>query len=319
MPYHKNSTSLFVKKQSAVGTPADPAASDALAVLDLTADSEVSTSERRYAGVESREVETDIEDVLRSFTFSSLFPSSGGVAGSSPVLFSLFEAFGGAQVATATTAEATNAVPSFEAFTIEHIKHNTASGHKVARSTDVRGQTDLEIEIGKRAIFNSTIKGNYLESVQDNAYPTADYANQKTAIAQRVLAGNIAIAQLQPLGKSAVTAKNVCFGKLTASNFFGFDLERFLLSCAEGHELSPTAGEVKISIREEDAGVDYNPEEHLGDYHSFELVWGNVAGKTQRVFFNRLQLIDFGQTELGPWAGQDLTFKCLGYSSAKLL
>ena len=134
----------------------------------------------------------------------------------------------------------------------------------------------------------------------------------------RVTKDSLLTVNLQPFGEAAVPNFNICFGKIEVSNFFGFDLARYKHSCAEGHALKAVPGEVKITILEQDAGyAPYEPENHWNAHHSFLIEWGGAAGSRQSVALSDMQLTGISDTSLGPWRGQELTFKNNGISSAK--
>lgn len=316
--YNAKSHTLFGKIQAATGTPATLGDTDAIAALNLTQNVSTTTEEYIYAGLLSREVETDITDQTREISFEAFFPSAGGVAGTDATLWNFFEACGAGHVLSAgVSSESTNAVPSADVMTFEYYKHNTAGTHKKVIMSDASGIIDLSMEIGKRAMFSCKFQGNYAESIQEGAGRVADFGSQKENVAMRITKDTLVTVKLQPLatGEPAVNNFNICFGSLTSTNHFGFSLERYLLSCEEGFSTDPVAGEVKLIILEDDADATYNPEDHWLGHHSLEVVWGGGAGKEQRVFFEDLQLKDIQDTTLGAWRGQELTFSNVKSSS----
>ena len=314
--YNAKSSTLFGAIQTLPAVPEVLSDTDALAALNLTQAPSTQVDEYVYAGLLSRGKETDIIDQSREVSFETFFPSAGGVAGTDNVLFALFEAMGAGHVLTpGISVESTNAQPSADVVTLEYYKHSSAGDHKKVVMSDSSGTTDLEIEIGKRARFQSKFLGNYAVSVQEIAGRVADFGAQKSNLAMRVTKDTLVTVKLQPLGEAAVVNKNICFGKLMSSNHFGFTLERYLLSCEEGYAIDPVAGEVKLIIIEEDASYPYNPENYLLAHHSLEIVWGGGVGAEQRVAFSDLQLTDIQDTTLGPWRAQELTFSNSGSSS----
>ena len=315
--YNAKSSILFGKVQTVLGTPEVLADADAIAALNLDQNLDVTTEDYVYAGVLSRAKETDITDQVRTIDFEAFFPSAGGVAGTDNKLWDFFEACGaGHTIVALTSATSTNSVPSADVLTIEYYKPSTVGDFKKAVISDASGVVDFTMEIGKRAMFKSSFRGNYLESVQEAAGRVADFGTQKANIAARVIKDNLITVKLQVTGEAAVANFNICFGKLEIGNFFGFTLERYLLSCIEGHAVDPEAGDVKLTILEDDAGATYDPEEHWADHHSLIIEWGGAAGSIQEVSLTDIQLIDIQDTTLGPWRGQELSFNNIGHSSA---
>lgn len=314
--YNAKSQTLFGDVQTVAGTPEVLGDTDAIATMGVTQTANISTEDYVYDGVLSREKVTDIVDKTREVSFETFFPSAGGTAGTDNKLWDLFEGAGAGHTLVAlTSAESSNATVSADVITLEYYKHSNAGDHKKVIISDASGTIDLAIEIGKRAKFSCKYLGNHAISVQEVAGRVADFGTQKSNIAMRVTKDTITTVKLQPIGGAAVANGNICFGKLDSTNHFGFSLERYLLSCLEGYTVDPEAGEVKLTILEEDATATYNPETHLLDYHTLELVWGGGAGLEQRVYFDNLQLTDVQDTTLGAWRGQELTFSNSGTSS----
>lgn len=317
MRYTQASASIFGAIQTAVGSPATIAGTDVLAALDLSSSPDIQTEEHKFAGPSSREVETSITDKIRTAEFSVFMPAAGA-AGTTSTLFTWFEAFGMSEVISAgVSAESTNTPPSDEVLTLEYRKHPVTGNDKIVTISDARGQVDFEAEIGHRAMFKLAIRGEYQEAA-DGAGLTHDFGTQKTLIAQRVLTDNIVKAKLQPIGGAAQADKNICFGKLNITNMGGYDLARYQDSCETSHGLLPVPGELKLIVTEDEAGAIYNPETFLNEHHSFELEWGTVAGSIQNVTISDAQLVTITDTELGPWAAQELTFKIVGSTSVKI-
>ena len=295
------------------------AATDALAVTDLVMSPDYSTEEYKYAGENPRDVEVALVDSSRSFSFNSFFPSVAA-SGDVPKLWELFEAFGASSIQeVGVKATSTNSTESTDDATIVMYKHSTSDTHKKVISEGARGTTDLTIELGKRAMFKCELKGSYTKHVAvaaaDKVEP--DYATQKAGIAPRVLTDNISTLKLQPTGEAAVDNNNVCFGKLEASNVYGFDLAREQTSCVDGYSLVAKESEVKLLIKEGDVGEGYNPEDFIEKHHSFELIWGTADHK-QTVRFTDLILKTISPSTLGPWAGYELVFSAIGTAAVEV-
>lgn len=75
-------------------------------------------------------------------------------------------------------------------------------------------------------------------------------ANTFTYLMNAVPAANAVITATLSKGPAA---KNFCFGKVSASNFFGRELSRYVLGCEEGYRTPPVPSDVSITMIENKA------------------------------------------------------------------
>ena len=315
--FHEKAVALFGKKQTAQGTPEALAGTDAIAALELDWKETQQTSEYEYAGdALSRDVETDIEDVYVELSFGTFMPVSN-TAGQAPALAVFAEACGAATVTTASSVELTNAQAS-NAIMTQEFRRSSAdiATQKTYKIMDAVGTVDLEVEVGKKAQIKFNFMGNRVDAPSQETALTSDFGNQKTYIAARPQAANISISEIGTVDTVGST-KNICFHKLAASNFFGFNYDRVLLGCFEDFSKGAVANDFTVTVLEDAANNNFDPYQHRGENFSFTLGWGTGAGKDITIYFAKAQLVDIQPTTVGTWAGLDLTFKNRDISSIK--
>lgn len=309
--FYAKSTTLLGEKQVDIGTPAVPTGDDALAVTDLEVSEDFSTKDYVFAGKVSRDVVTEITDKTRSITYNAFFPAYGT---SAPVIYNLLEASGASVIVGSTPLiKATNSIESCDVATLYFLNHQLCVGSskdKTRKLTDAGALVDLTAEMNNRVQLKFSWQGNY-SLPEDTPQQNIDYGEQKQYLAPQITRSNLIKARLQPEG-SIVSDKNICFQKVEVTNFFGSALERFRLSCEDGYARTSEAGEVKITLLEEDMAAEYNPEANLSKNHDFILEWG--VSHQQGIHFDKMQLINISRTEIGSLSGLELTFKNRGYS-----
>lgn len=353
--YAKKAQILFKKKQVSAGTPianASIVAADAVAVFNSDFATNLENETFQYSGDElDRDEGVTITDKYSEVSAETFIPA-GGVQAGAPSdttfpLAHLFTSAGGAITYSGTAATAqvkvSNATASNDLLTvvIAKVSQDRATKQKNYKFYDCRAQLDLDIQVGSRAKLKWTLKGNPVDAL-GQAYPeeidkvTPTYGTQKTVIAPVVKLATIQQAELVRFGSLGYTTgttdlpaafsgtvKNICFSKLSAPNFFGFDYSRFLTGCEEGFAKSAVATDVTLTILEDAPDATWNPDASytgsgtamLEGFFALALYWGTVQGQKQYVEFSKLQLMDVKNADISGYSGKDLVFKNTGTSS----
>jgi hypothetical protein len=106
---------------------------------------------------------------------------------------------------------------------------------------------------------------------------------------------------------------NICIDKLNASNMFGWDYQRFMLSCDNGWSRGVVASDVNTTILEDKADVDYNPYEYIGYDHYAYITWGDASRNREiTLYWNKLTLNKPSFGSIANYTGQDLAFRNTG-------
>lgn len=111
--------------------------------------------------------------------------------------------------------------------------------------------------------------------------------------------------------------KNVGFDKLSAPNLTGLEYTRFLSTYGDGWSKNAVPSDVTITISEEQANADYNPDKSLEKPHSLYLKWASGSGSVL-ISFEKLQLVKVTNSKVANFSGQDLAFRNIGNTSITL-
>ena len=110
-------------------------------------------------------------------------------------------------------------------------------------------------------------------------------------------------------------ATDICINSLTASNFFGFDFQRFLTSCQEGWAKGAIATDVAVTIVEDQVGgTAFNPDANISKYFALAVKWGTGAGNYITYKWNKVQVASVKETKVAQYMGRDIGLKNTGNS-----
>ena len=105
----------------------------------------------------------------------------------------------------------------------------------------------------------------------------------------------------------------------TFANFFGFDYTRYLVTGIEGFSKKAIPTDVSVVMLEDEVGgTDFNPEANITKFFEFTLKWGTGAGNYTTLFYEKLQLINSKDTEIGSFQAKEVSFRNTGISSITL-
>jgi len=100
------------------------------------------------------------------------------------------------------------------------------------------------------------------------------------------------------------------------ANFFGFDYQRYLMTSQEGFSKKAVPTDVSITVLEDETGgTDFNPEANIEKFFELDLKWGTGAGKYVALHYDKVQLVDSKDAEIGSFFGKDLSMRNTGNSS----
>ena len=335
--FHERAILVYAKTQSAEGTPATIATTDAVAALEVNYSDEIATEDHAYVGDElDRDTLTSVTDRHSKVDFSTLMPlldvtepfatTPETLLGVTP----LIQACGGYATDTATvdgtdtilTVNFTNdtVLNSFATLEVRRSSADEPTYQRKHQLVDCRGQMNLEIELGKRSMLGFNFMGNFVDPSRV-AQVVPNFGVQKTRIAPVPRKANILQAELVDIGSAftGIGTKTFCFSKLSAPNFFGFDYSRFILSCLEGFSKGAVTTDVVLTrlIDTPDTGV-FMPENNLEGLFKLRVVLGTEDVDTITVDFTKLELVNYANTNVGTYAAQDITFKNRGTSELEI-
>jgi hypothetical protein len=325
--YSEKNKLLFGAVQSVIGTPVACAGTDVFAATELTYSDELTTEESVYVGNElERDTHTSITDSYCQISLTTMLPVVGPVGSGQAATLDNFpmtrflEACGGKGAALVgideeaglhfTNSEISNSYLSLE---FRRGSPDDPGQQNLYGAFDMRGTVDLELEIGKRPLLKFNYMGNCNLPERETEL-TPDYSNQKTLVSPVPRMGNIIHAELVADGGSfsGTPVKNFCFSKILASNLFGFDYTRRLLSCNEGFSKTAVTTDLTITVAENRADDAFNPEHIRGQYFKLKVSFGLAGGYVSTFEWSRIQLIGHPATEIGNDAAKDLAFKNVG-------
>lgn len=289
--FHQKSVSLFAKKQTAMGTPATPISTDAIAATKLTHTQNYETSTEEYLGdPASRTAIVSILDVSETVEVET--PISLAAVGTAPVYTSLLEACGVNALLVADAPTASPPVSGSCTYSNSSINNTyttlqfrrrttTIATEKTYVLSDCRGTLDIILEVNKRPLFVFKLTGNRADPTQQPAL-AASYGNQvvQASLLPVFKNGNIAASQILFGGKQ------VCLTKFTAQNFFGIDLQRYSLICQKGQQTDTLTPEYTIEYIEQDVSAATIADESLASSSTnvpLSITIGTVVGKRLKI------------------------------------
>ncbi len=317
-----------------------------MAVLNLNFIVNFESESYQYVGDElSREERTVIKDTLANFDFETFIPKMSTIASTNPTIDEVpyphwFEACGlGVILSTdgSGTVEYTNSVASNARLTVE-IRRTSQDDPTIQKTyvlADVWGSPDLDVTIATKGRFKWNMMGNFVD-VYDKPRMDPDdltFRSQKSHIAANLSRRTIRTAQLSLwTGLDNVDpptfvdqSKTVCFDKLSAPNFSGFNYNRYLMSCEEDWSKGAVPTDISLNILEDKDEALYNPYDHVEGYHSLWLAFSPDTGLHEAVtiFFEKMQLTGIPPSKIAQYAAQDLKFRNIGtvsitFSAAEL-
>lgn len=115
--------------------------------------------------------------------------------------------------------------------------------------------------------------------------------------------------------RTAHVIKTMCVNSFNAANFFGFDYQRFLLTCQEGFTKGATPTDVSVVMLEDEVGgTDFDPEANIEKFFEVIIKYGTGAGKFVTIQMDRLQVSDVKDAKVASYQGKDVTFRNIGNS-----
>lgn len=194
------------------------------------------------------------------------------------------------------------------------------STEKTVVLKDVRSTIDLNIAIGERPMVKVNAHGN-IDTTTDETSFTYDIVSQKTAVADVTTSANLVNASITPTG-TATYNNNVCFQKLSISNFDGFTHTRTQTGCGNFWLPEATAYDFTMTILEDSATADgennFNPVESINKEFTVVVKQGTESGKRFTITLTQCTLKGFKNTTSGNIATQDLTFSMSGRATLLL-
>jgi len=303
---------------------------NALAALNLNYSTELTSESHTYIGDElSRDEETIITDKFAKFDCEVFLPKLGTILGADPTedevpITDWFQSSGMAVVlstggqgyATLTNSQTTNDYLTIE---VRRSSPDIAT-EKAFVMTDCRGMIDFDGTVGTRAKLKFNYMGN-LDAVVQKTKIIADFEGQKAGHASSINSKTVTLSNLEvyeDANEPAVGLTNFCFDKVIAPNADGFEYDRYQLSCNDGWSKGATPTDVTATILEDEAGADYNPDNHLEDNHVLTVRYGSGAGEVVELTWHKLQLANVVNSTVAKYSGQDLSFRNVGTFDIKL-
>lgn len=304
---------------------------NAIPVLDLDPSTEVDTESFQYTGDEtSREETTSVKDIYMKLSFSHFLPKRGTIAGNDPVLSEipladLFQAVGfGIILSTGSGGywTASNAVSTNTFLSISLRKSSSAmpTTQKEVLLTDVRGLIDIDFSVGTKPKLKYNLQGNR-STISDKFSIVHNFTTLTTNISPSLRQDTIGLSELVLYSSESepniVGTTNFCFNKLTANNATGYEFNRLLLACLGGWSRGALASDVVVSIKEEEASANYNPDSHYEENHKLVIRYGkesalSTVGDRVEITFTKLQLQKTSSALVADYTGQDLNFRNVG-------
>jgi len=300
---------------------------NALAVLNLNYATELTTQAFQYTGDElSRDEDTVVTDKFAKFDCEVFIPSLGTIAGADPVLSEVpmvdwFTSSGMAVLLSTGSlgkATITNSVASNSFLTIEvrRSSPDLTLQQKTFVMTDARGLMDLDATVGTRGKLKLNYLGN-LATVADKFSLVPNFTDQKTEHAGSIKSTTITTTQLSLYSGSTEptyvpTTKSVCFDKIAAPNYSGYEYARYLTGCIDGWSKGAAPSDVTLTILEDKAAATYNPDNNIEALHALYVAFGSITGKKIEMLFHKLQLAKVTNSKVANYAGQDLGFRNVG-------
>ena len=107
--------------------------------------------------------------------------------------------------------------------------------------------------------------------------------------------------------------QQMCTNNGNFTNYFGFDYERYLLTCQEGFSKKAVATDISITLLEDESGgTDFDPDANIEKFFEITISWGAGPGKTVTLKVSKAQLITTSDTEIGSFFGKDVSLRNTG-------
>lgn len=113
--------------------------------------------------------------------------------------------------------------------------------------------------------------------------------------------------------------KNMCVNNGNFANMFGFDYERYLMTCQEGFSKKAVPTDISVTMLEDEVGgTDFDPEANIEKFFQIDIKWGTGAGKYVIISIVKAQLINSSDSTVASFFGKDVSFRNTGYTSITL-
>lgn len=213
----------------------------------------------------------------------------------------------------------TNAIASPDTATL-HVRKSSpdlVGEQKTFIVRDAVATVDLNIAIGERLMLKFNFHGNQ-DSIANTAELEYPIVRAKSDIADVTTSSNLRNCSITPTGEG-LALNNVCFSKLSATNFDGFEHQRALLGCGDIWRPQDISHEVTLTILEEKAGTNtldsFNVEDSYGKEFDIYFKQDGTRGNTIEVGMTNCVLKNAKQSTVQNIAAYDLTFTCSGIST----
>lgn len=327
--FHEKNVAIFAEVQVSEGTPATIVAADAIAVTEVTGGETRTTEAFQYLGdsLDRSEI-TTVKDTFANVTLKTMMPTLGTLNPSltedNVPLSKLWRSCGGDLAVNGTTGEVTitNSIVADELLTLEYRKSSpeaTGGDQKVFVFSDCRGSVDISLEAGSRTTVTFNYLGNSATPTMETAI-TPNIGNQIINAAAVVELANMQTATIEEItdltGPTYGAPQTFCVNTFNAPNFFGFEYERYKLTCQEGYTKGATPTDVTAVILEDEVGgTDFDPDANVTKYFRVTLKWGLGAGKFVTLQMNQLQLANVAEAKISKYFGRELSLRNTGTST----
>ena len=207
-----------------------------------------------------------------------------GAAGKTSVLAPLFRACGSiAELIDGTRIKYSRSAIC-RALDVEIRMKKTAMMDYRYRSSGMRGILNFDCDIGGLLKFKFDFQGDFFEpDTEPNLIPNA--RNQRNNLMNPATSANITAKTLDN--------KMICLLKVSASNYFGFAVQRMQTACGTETDFDDANGELTIVYKQTDWLSEFNPW-YVGNRSTikrvpFQFAIGNSAGKKIRFSIQEVQ------------------------------
>ena len=117
--------------------------------------------------------------------------------------------------------------------------------------------------------------------------------------------------------KGSVASTTLSFSTLTASNFFGFDFQRYLTGSEEGFAKGAVPTDVAVTVLEAPIGdtTYFSPDQsNVSKFYALSLSFGTSTGKKVQYRWDKLQMANVKEGKVASYFGRDITFRNTGKS-----
>ena len=317
--FHEKVALLYGAAQDSVGIVKTLTGTNAIAGLNLAFEDVISTATHEYGeNCIGRSAAVSIENVIRTVTFETLFPTvntTEPLTESSLPLASWFETCGATASYTPGQLLLSNETVNDNRLTVEvqQIPENDPAKQNSYKLQDALGTVGLNLTAGKLGKFNFTVSGNPHLPIYTNRH-TPDFGQQKMNVLGPIKQGNILSATITALDTGIIN--NFCFYKLQADSLFGFDLVQTQLSNGELFDRvpAPTAVALTVILSNENSELMVTPEYCIGKAYSMELQFG-LTDYPITLQFTDLQMADYKRIESDGLVGLVIGFLNTGFTN----